>query len=97
MPLLFQADNLQQCALHFNDYGKSFLRKLKFHPDTHVQLALQYAYYKTYKKPAPTYETGTTRKYYNARTETVRSCSTEAIDWSKCMMDSGISVSLFFG
>lgn len=86
------ASNLQQLALHFPGYGKTFLRKLKLHPDTHVQLSFQYAYYKTYQRPAPTYQTATTRKYYNARTETLRSCTMEALEWSKCMLDPNASV-----
>lgn len=81
------ADNLQCSVLHFKKYGKKFLRQFKLHPDTHVQMMLQYAYYRLYNKPAPTYQTGTTRKYYNARTETVRSCTTEAIDFAKAMLD----------
>jgi len=86
------ANNLQVCTRVFTDYGKSYLRKNKLHPDTHVQLALQYAYYRTYKKPAPTYETATTRKFYNARTETMRSCTNEALDWCKAMCDPNASM-----
>lgn len=37
-------------------------------------------------RPAPTYETATTRAYYNGRTETVRSCTQEAVDWCRQMM-----------
>ncbi|XP_064614131.1 peroxisomal carnitine O-octanoyltransferase-like [Liolophura sinensis] len=83
------AKNLEVRVSEFRDYGKTFLRQHKLHPDTHVQLALQYAYYKTYARPAPTYETATTRQFYNGRTETVRSCTMEAMAWSKVMLDSG--------
>ncbi|XP_053373497.1 peroxisomal carnitine O-octanoyltransferase-like isoform X2 [Mercenaria mercenaria] len=85
------ANNLQCCTKHYNKYGKQFLRHFKLHPDTHVQMILQYAYYKLYKKPAPTYQTGTTRKFYNARTETVRSCSPEAIEWAKAMLNPDVN------
>ncbi|KAK3600716.1 hypothetical protein CHS0354_027203 [Potamilus streckersoni] len=85
------AKNLQCSALHFTSYGKTFLRSHNLHPDTHVQLSLQFAYYRTYKRPAPTYETATTRKFYHGRTETLRACTTEAIDWSKAMMDPSTS------
>ena len=37
------------------------------------------------QRPAPTYETATTRSYYNGRTETVRSCSMEAVEWCRAM------------
>ncbi|KAL4222593.1 hypothetical protein ACF0H5_018634 [Mactra antiquata] len=85
------ANNLQCCATHFPKYGKKFLRQFKLHPDTHVQMILQYAYYRMHNKPAPTYQTGTTRKYYNARTETVRSCSNEALEWVKAMMNPDVT------
>ncbi|XP_060551332.1 peroxisomal carnitine O-octanoyltransferase-like isoform X2 [Ruditapes philippinarum] len=85
------ANNLQSHVVNYNKYGKKFLRQFKLHPDTHVQMMLQYAFYKLYKKPAPTYQTGTTRKYYNARTETVRSCSPEAIEWAKAMLNPDIN------
>ena len=41
-------------------------------------------------RPAPTYETATTRAFYHGRTETVRSCSLEAVEWCKemCNQDS---------
>ncbi|WAQ94748.1 OCTC-like protein, partial [Mya arenaria] len=87
------ANNLQVKINHFTKYGKTFLRKLKLHPDTHVQMMLQYAYYKRHGKPAPTYQTGTTRRFYNARTETVRSCTPEAIEFAKAMMDPKLTVS----
>ncbi|KAL3831992.1 hypothetical protein ACJMK2_023676 [Sinanodonta woodiana] len=85
------ANNLQCSALHFTSYGKTFLRSHNLHPDTHVQLSLQFAYYRTYKRPAPTYETATTRKFYHGRTETLRACTTEAIDWSKAMLNPNTS------
>ncbi|XP_021370206.1 peroxisomal carnitine O-octanoyltransferase-like [Mizuhopecten yessoensis] len=84
---LAYGSNLSCCAKHFQGYGKKYLRSKKLHPDTHVQLAMQYAYYKMHKKPAPTYETATTRRFYRARTETLRSCTVELVDWCKVMLD----------
>lgn len=86
------ANNLQCYTKFFTKYGKQYLRGNNLHPDTHVQLALQFAYYKLYKKPAPTYETATTRRFYHARTETMRSCTNEALEWSKAMCDKKTSV-----
>jgi len=34
-----------------------------------------------------TYETASTRKYYNGRTETLRSCTTESLEWARSMLD----------
>ncbi|XP_041367134.1 peroxisomal carnitine O-octanoyltransferase-like [Gigantopelta aegis] len=82
-----EADNLEAVTTHFRNYGKAYLKTVRIHPDTHVQLAMQYAYYKKYRRPAATYESATTRIFYNARTETVRSCTVEAQDWCKSMVD----------
>ncbi|XP_014666435.1 PREDICTED: peroxisomal carnitine O-octanoyltransferase-like [Priapulus caudatus] len=38
-------------------------------------------------RPAATYETATTRKFYHGRTETVRSCTVEGIEWCRSMLD----------
>lgn len=43
-----------------------------------------------------TYETATTRHYYNGRTETVRSCTEEALKWVTMMCDSKENVSYIF-
>lgn len=55
---------------------------------------MQLAYYQLHKKPAPTYETATTRGYYHGRTETVRSCSKEALRWCQEMTNSEKSTKL---
>ncbi|XP_070566797.1 peroxisomal carnitine O-octanoyltransferase-like isoform X2 [Ptychodera flava] len=73
------------------NFDRNLLKARKLHPDAMVQLVLQLTYYKIHQKPAPTYETATTRQFYRGRTETVRSCTVEAIDWSKAMLDPEVS------
>ncbi|CAD5112243.1 DgyrCDS1474 [Dimorphilus gyrociliatus] len=80
-------NNIDLKSVIFEEFGKTELRKYKLHPDTVVQLALQLAYYKMTKKPAPTYETATTRKFYHGRTETIRSCTAEALEFSKSFVN----------
>ncbi|XP_068084190.1 peroxisomal carnitine O-octanoyltransferase isoform X2 [Anabrus simplex] len=75
----------------FKGYGKDFIQQHKLHPDSFVQMALQLAYYRVHGKPAPTYETATTRAFYNGRTETVRSCTEEAIEWVTAMLSKDAS------
>ncbi|KAL8579049.1 hypothetical protein ACOMHN_035988 [Nucella lapillus] len=75
----------------FDVFGKKYLKTQSVHPDTCVQLALQLAYYRMYNKHAPTYETATTRRFYHARTETVRSCTPEACQWSRAMGKNSVS------
>lgn len=71
----------------FTSFGKALLRKKRFHPDTFVQLAIQLAYYKCHGRPGCCYETAMTRRFYHGRTETVRSCTMEAVEWCKSMLD----------
>lgn len=75
----------------FTDYGKDYLKTRRVHPDTHVQMALQLAYYRMHNKFAPTYETATIRQFYHARTETVRSCTVESGNWCRSMADTAHS------
>lgn len=49
-------------------------------------MCLQLAYYQLHKRPPPTYETATTRAFYNGRTETVRSCTIETVNWCREMI-----------
>lgn len=88
---LTYGSNLRCCTKHFMGYGRKYLRSKNLHPDTHVQLAMQYTYYKMHKKAAPTYETATTRQFYRSRTETLRSCTVELVDWCKAMVDPSAS------
>lgn len=75
----------------FTCYGRDLLRIHNVHPDAFVQMALQLAYFRLHQKPAPTYETASTRRFYNGRTETLRSCTTETLNWSKSMLDASAS------
>ncbi|XP_066484607.1 peroxisomal carnitine O-octanoyltransferase [Tiliqua scincoides] len=71
----------------FTSFGKALIKKQQLHPDTFVQLALQLAYYKQHGHPASCYETAMTRYFYHGRTETVRPCTMEAVEWCKFMLD----------
>lgn len=75
----------------FTSYGKDFLHQHNVHPDAFVQMAIQLSYYRLHEKPPPTYETASTRRFFNGRTETLRSCTTESLNWSKSMLDASSS------
>jgi hypothetical protein len=47
-------------------------------------------------RPAPTYETATTREFYRGRTETLRSCTSETVEWIKAMLSPDTNVSSFW-
>lgn len=71
----------------FREYGREFLRPHNLHPDSFVQMALQLTFLRVHGRPAPTYETASTRQFYHGRTETIRSCTTEAVDWASTMLN----------
>ncbi|KAG8179267.1 hypothetical protein JTE90_026731 [Oedothorax gibbosus] len=75
----------------FTQYGKSFLKPHDFHPETYAQFALQLAYYSMHGKPAATYVTAATRQFYHGRTETMRSCFPEVVDWVHAMIEDRLS------
>uniref|UniRef100_A0A8C5T8U9 Peroxisomal carnitine O-octanoyltransferase n=1 Tax=Malurus cyaneus samueli TaxID=2593467 RepID=A0A8C5T8U9_9PASS len=79
--------DLQLVSYAFTSFGKALIRKRKLHPDTFVQLALQLAYYKCHGRPGCCYETAMTRRFYHGRTETIRPCTVEAVEWCKSMLD----------
>ena len=52
----------------FSDFGKNALKSIQVNPDTFVQVAIQLAYIRLHGKPAPTYETASTRQYLQGDT-----------------------------
>ncbi|XP_033836251.1 peroxisomal carnitine O-octanoyltransferase [Periophthalmus magnuspinnatus] len=79
--------DLQIVCYAFTAYGKAAIKQRKLHPDTFVQLAMQLAYYRLYNEPGSCYETAMTRKFYHGRTETMRPCTSEAVEWCKAMVN----------
>uniref|UniRef100_A0A3Q3LWQ2 Peroxisomal carnitine O-octanoyltransferase n=1 Tax=Mastacembelus armatus TaxID=205130 RepID=A0A3Q3LWQ2_9TELE len=86
--------DLQIVCHAFTAFGKTAIKQKKLHPDTFVQLAMQLAYYRMHKKPGSCYETAMTRRFYHGRTETMRPCTQEALNWCKAMMDPTCNVSI---
>ncbi|XP_061441604.1 peroxisomal carnitine O-octanoyltransferase isoform X2 [Rhineura floridana] len=81
------ASDIQVVNYAFTSFGKALIKKQQLHPDTFVQLALQLTYYKLNGHPGCCYETATTRRFYHGRTETMRPCTMEAVEWCKSMLD----------
>ncbi|CAG9854536.1 unnamed protein product [Phyllotreta striolata] len=86
------ASNLDMDSFQFTSFGKEFVKSQKLSPDSFIQIAMQYAFYRIHKTPGAHYESAATRKYIHGRTETIRSCSIESIAFSKTMLDSNKSV-----
>uniref|UniRef100_A0A8P0SWL3 Peroxisomal carnitine O-octanoyltransferase n=1 Tax=Canis lupus familiaris TaxID=9615 RepID=A0A8P0SWL3_CANLF len=88
---LKQASDLQIVVYPFTSFGKKLTKKKMLHPDTFIQLALQLAYYRLTGCPGSCYETAMTRYFYHGRTETMRSCTVEALRWCQSMQDPSTS------
>lgn len=78
-------------ALFFKDYGKNFIKKAKMSPDAYIQMAYQLAYYRIYKQPCATYESGSLRRFQLGRTDTIRSCSSASLAFTKAMDDPSVA------
>jgi carnitine O-acetyltransferase len=69
----------------YQGYGKGLIKKFKCSPDAYVQMVIQLAYHKMYGKNRPTYESASTRKYQQGRTETTRTVSDESVTFCNAM------------
>ena len=75
----------------FQGYGKGLIKKFKCSPDAYVQMLIQLAYFKMYGKNRPTYESASTRKFQEGRTETTRTVSDESVAFCKAHHDPAVS------
>ncbi|KAJ2953579.1 hypothetical protein O0L34_g1184 [Tuta absoluta] len=80
--------DLELNCFTYDKYGKNFIKSQKFSPDSYLQMAMQFAFYRLHKEPGAHYESAATRMYVGGRTETIRSCSIESIDFARKMLDS---------
>lgn len=69
----------------FQGYGKKFLKHAGFICHDFVQMAMQLAAYRLYKKQVATYEAASTRTFLHGRTETIRPVSPESQAFIECM------------
>jgi carnitine O-acetyltransferase len=74
----------------YQGYGKGLIKKFKCSPDAYVQMIIQLAYHKMYGKNRPTYESATTRRFQQGRTETCRSVSDESVAFCNAMADPNV-------
>lgn len=80
--------NLELNCFQYDKYGKNFIKSQKLSPDSYLQMAMQLAFYRLHKVPGAHYESAATRMYVGGRTETIRSCSIESIEFAKTMLNS---------
>lgn len=89
-------EHRQQISSHelvvqaFQGYGKGLIKKFKCSPDAYVQMLIQLAYFKMYGKNRPTYESASTRKFQEGRTETTRTVSDDSVAFCKAHHDPSV-------
>lgn len=81
------ADDVDLCLFPFKKFDKvKITKKFKTSPDAFVQAALQLAHFYDKGRYVLTYESAMTRFYLKGRTETVRSCSDDLINFLNKLM-----------
>ncbi|KAI0685797.1 acyltransferase ChoActase/COT/CPT [Cerioporus squamosus] len=80
-------------VLHYEGYGKEYIKAHKASPDAWAQMVKQLAFHKMYNRPGVCYESAQTRKYQLGRTEVIRSASKESKAWAEAMLDPAQTVS----
>jgi len=78
-------DNQQLSFQSFQGYGSDYIKKAGYSPDGFVQMALQLASYRLFKKQVGTYEASQVRFFLHGRTETTRSVSKASEAFVKAM------------
>lgn len=79
-------------AFTFRKYGREFIKSCSFSPDSFIQTAIQAAFYRLHRVPAAHYESASVRMFSGGRTECIRSCSMESLEFSKAILDSSVSL-----
>ncbi|KAF3854706.1 hypothetical protein F7725_022761 [Dissostichus mawsoni] len=83
------ADDVDFHGYLFTEFGKGLIKKCRCSPDAFIQLALQLAQFRDQRVFCLTYESSMTRMFRDGRTETVRSCTSEAVAFVRAMEDAG--------
>ncbi|OAV96023.1 hypothetical protein PTTG_02303 [Puccinia triticina 1-1 BBBD Race 1] len=77
-------------VLEYTGYGRRIIKsQFKSSPDAVAQLIIQLGYYKLFGRVPVTWEPSQTRQFKLGRTEVIRSCSIEALEWCKAMENGG--------
>ena len=89
LDLLVADTDLQ--SFNFREYGKEIPKSYRMSPDSYFQVALQLAYHKLHSRIPATYESGSTRKFFQGRTETIRSATTASTEFVRAMSEKQLS------
>jgi len=81
-------EDIEINSFKFDTFGKEDIKALKMSPDSFIQIAIQMAFIKMYGHPAAHYESASTRKFQNGRTETIRTCLPEIVNFAVDLLNS---------
>lgn len=70
----------------FDKFGADAIKAIKLSPDSFIQIAMQVTFYNLQRKAPAHYESAALRRFINARTECIRSTSTESVEFAKIML-----------
>jgi carnitine O-acetyltransferase len=73
-------------VVEFREFGKERIKSLEVSPDAFVQLALQLAMYRLFGTCKSIYEVASTRRFLHGRTESLRTVSSESLQFIKNML-----------
>ena len=81
--------DVDTATIEFDAFGKRDIKEMKMSPDAMLQMAFQVAYAKVHPAslPPPTYEACAMKAFYHGRTETIRSCTEEAVRLARAYKD----------
>ncbi|XP_057381809.1 carnitine O-acetyltransferase-like [Daphnia carinata] len=79
--------DVQMNSFSFDKFGKEDIKALKLSPDSFIQIAIQMAFIRLHGHPAAHYESASTRKFHGGRTETIRSCLPEIVDFANLHLE----------
>jgi hypothetical protein len=72
-------DGVDLHVLHFNQFGKEWIKLAKCSPDAFIQVALQVTFYKLNGKLTSTYESAGLRRFRFGRVDNIRSNTLQAL------------------
>uniref|UniRef100_A0AC35U0F6 Carn_acyltransf domain-containing protein n=2 Tax=Rhabditophanes sp. KR3021 TaxID=114890 RepID=A0AC35U0F6_9BILA len=85
------AADVDLACIMWSQFGKGIIKKGKISPDGFVQMAIQLTYFKENNKFVLTYEAASPRFYQNARTETLRTVTSDSCNFVRGMLKEQLS------
>ncbi|KAJ1823085.1 hypothetical protein LPJ56_000420 [Coemansia sp. RSA 2599] len=86
------ASNLRVLLGRAPEFGAQWIKTLGVSPDAFFQVALQTAHLRQHGRPVATYESASLRRFAHGRTETIRSCTSDAIAFARALDDRDVKL-----